>query len=48
MADNSGSSALGVLVGAILVIALVFGGFMLFNQSGGGGKGPSITIGQGK
>lgn len=50
MADNSGSSALGVLVGAILVIALVFGGFMFFNQSGGGGggKGPSITIGQGK
>jgi hypothetical protein len=48
MADNSGSSALGVLVGAILVIVLVFGGFMFFNQGGGGGKGPSITIGQGK
>ncbi|MBX9776194.1 MAG: hypothetical protein K2Y71_17580 [Xanthobacteraceae bacterium] len=44
MADNSGSSALGVLVGAILVLVLVFGGFMLFNQSGGGSKGPSVTI----
>jgi|EndMetStandDraft_2_1072991.scaffolds.fasta_scaffold2672153_1 hypothetical protein len=48
MADNSGSSALGVLVGALLVIMLVVGGFFVFNQSGGGGKGPSITIGQGK
>jgi hypothetical protein len=49
MADNSGSSALGVLVGALLVIVLVGGGLFLYNNGGGGGgKGPSITIGQGK
>ena len=49
MADNSGSSALGVLVGALLVIVLVGGGLFMYSNSGGGGsKGPSITIGQGK
>jgi hypothetical protein len=48
MADNSGTGALGVLVGALLVIVLVGGGFYMFNQGGGGSKGPSITIGSGK
>jgi hypothetical protein len=48
MADNSGSSALGVLVGAILVAVLAFGGFMIFSNVSGGGKGPSVTIGSGK
>ena len=49
MADNSGSGALGVLVGALLVIVLVGGGLFMYSNSGGGGsKGPSITIGQGK
>ena len=48
MADNSGSSALGVLVGAILVVVLAVGGFMVFNNVNGGSKGPSITIGSGK
>ena len=47
MADNSGTGALGVLVGALLVIVLVGGGLYMFNQ-GGGSKGPSITIGSGK
>ena len=50
MADNSGSGALGVLVGALLVIVLVGGALFMYNQNGGGGgsKGPSITIGTGK
>jgi hypothetical protein len=48
MADNSGTGALGVLVGALLVIVLVGGGLYMFNQGGGGSKGPSITIGAGK
>lgn len=45
MADNSGSSALGVLVGVLLVIVLVGGGLYMFTHGGGGApKGPSITI----
>jgi hypothetical protein len=48
MADNSGTGALGVLVGALLVIVLVGGGLYMMNHGGGGSKGPSITIGSGK
>jgi hypothetical protein len=46
MGDNGGSSALGVLVGASLAIVLLVGGFFLITQSGTGGQGPNITIGQ--
>ena len=49
MADNSGSGALGIIVGALLVIVLVGGGLFKYSySSGGGSKGPSITIGQGQ
>jgi hypothetical protein len=48
MADSSGSGAIGVVVGALLVVVLLVGGFLVVNNLGGGSKGPSITIGQGK
>jgi hypothetical protein len=46
MGDNGGSSAVGVLVGAGLAIVLLVGGFFVISQSGSGGQGPNITIGQ--
>jgi hypothetical protein len=48
MADNSGSAAMGVLVGAILVAVLAFGGFMIFNNLSAGADAPSVTIGSGR
>ncbi|MBV9419722.1 MAG: hypothetical protein JO348_08115 [Alphaproteobacteria bacterium] len=44
MSDDSGAgSALGVIVGAILVVVVVFGGFLIAGR-GVAPSGPSINI----
>lgn len=49
MADSSGTGALGVVVGVLLVVVLVGGGLFIYNQGGGSAqKAPSITVNPGK
>jgi hypothetical protein len=49
MADDSGASGmLGVIVGALLVLMVLGGGFYIYSQGGGSAKAPSVTIGVGK